>query len=63
MRTISPCNTNFYSVIYKHYDNSTQFYWDYFGSDIDTLVDVIKRYKQMHGAHKKDEGYLADLLK
>ena len=63
MRTISPCNTNFYSAIYKHYDNSTQFYWDYFGSDIDTLVGVIKRYKQTHGAHKKDEEYLADLLK
>ena len=43
--------------------NSTQFYWDYFGSDIDTLVGVIKRYKQTHGAHKKDEEYLADLLK
>ena len=48
---------------HKHYDNSTQFYWDYFGSDIDTLVGVIKRYKQTHGAHKKDEEYLADLLK
>ena len=47
----------------KRYDNSTQFYWDYFGSDIDTLVDAIKKYKQTHGAHKKDEGYLADLLK
>ena len=56
------CKAN---VVYnrKHYDNSTQFYWDYFGSDIDTLVGVIKWYKQTHGAHKKDEEYLAELLK
>ena len=56
------CKAN---VVYnrKHYDNSTQFYWDYFGSDIETLVRVIKKYKQTHGAHKKDEEYLADLLK
>ena len=47
----------------KRYDNSTQFYRDYFGSDIETLVKVIKKYKQSHGAHKKDEEYLADLLK
>ena len=47
----------------KRYDNSTQFYRDYFGSDIGTLVEVIKKYKQSHGAHKKDEEYLADLLK
>ena len=47
----------------KRYDNSTQFYRDYFGSDIEMLVDVIEKYKQTHGAHKKDEAYLADLLK
>ncbi len=47
----------------KHYDNSTQFYKDYFGSDIETLVEAIKKYRQTHGAHKKDEEYLADLLK
>ena len=47
----------------KRYDNSTQFFKDYFGSDIETLVKVIKKYKQSHGAHKKDEEYLADLLK
>lgn len=47
----------------KKYDNSTQFYWEYFGDDIDKLVSAIKIYKQTHGAHDKDEGYLADLLK
>ena len=33
----------------KRYNNSTQFYRDYFGSDIETLVRVIKKYKQSHG--------------
>lgn len=47
----------------KRYNNSTQFYEDYFGSDIKMLVAAIKKYKQTHGAHKKDEEYLADLLK
>lgn len=56
------CKAN---VVHNHrrYDNSTQFYRDYFGSDIETLVKVIKKYKQSHGAHKKDEEYLADILK
>ena len=56
------CKAN---VVYNHkrYDNSTQFYLDYFGSDIDSLVTAITKYKQKHGAHKKDEEYLADLLK
>lgn len=47
----------------KRYDNSTQFYRDYFGTNIKTLMDAIAKYKQTHGAHKKDEEYLADLLK
>lgn len=47
----------------RRYDNSTQFYRDYFGSDIETLVEVVEKYKRSHGAHKKDEEYLADLLK
>ena len=56
------CKAN---VVYNHkrYDNSTQFYLDYFGSDIDSLVTAITKYKQKHGAHQKDEEYLADLLK
>lgn len=56
------CKAN---VVYNHkrYDNSTQFYLDYFGSDIDSLVTAITKYKRKHGAHKKDEEYLADLLK
>ena len=56
------CKAN---VVYNHkrYDNSTQFYLDYFGSDIDSLVTAITKYKQKHGAHKKDEEYLADLVK
>ena len=47
----------------RKYDNSTQFYLDYYGTDPDALVDAIKEYKRIKGAHKKDELYLADLLK
>ena len=47
----------------KKYDNSTQFYVDYYGSDPDALVQAIKEYKRIKGSHKKDELYLADLLK
>lgn len=47
----------------KRYNNSTQFYYDYFGSDISKLVSAIRAYRGLQGAHKKDEGYLADLLK
>ena len=47
----------------KRYDNSTQFYRDYFAGRIDDLVTAIKRYKQLQGSHAKDEHYLADLLK
>lgn len=47
----------------KAYDNSTQFYWDYFGNNPKLLTDTIKTYKQLKGSHKKDELYLADLLK
>lgn len=47
----------------RKYDNSTQFYTDYYGSDPDKLVKAIKEYKRIKGAHKKNELYLADLLK
>lgn len=48
---------------HKRYDNTTKFYDDYFSSRIDFLVDAIKQYRHLNGSHKKDEGYLADLLK
>ncbi|SHK40588.1 GNAT family acetyltransferase [Hespellia stercorisuis] len=47
----------------KKYDNSTSFYMDYFGTNPDVLVMAIKEYKRLKGSHKKDEFYLADLLK
>ena len=47
----------------KKYDNSTAFYQDYYGRNCELLVKSIKGYKRMNGSHKKDEGYLADLLK
>lgn len=47
----------------KKYDNSTQFYNDYYGLNPDALVEKFKEYKRIKWAHKKDELYLADMLK
>lgn len=47
----------------QRYDNSTHFFTEYYGSDPDKLVNAIKEYKRIKGKHKKDELYLADLLK
>ena len=62
---ISPKIFSKENVVYnnKHYNNSTAFYREYYGERIELLVDTIKRYKQLKGKHKKDEFYLADLLK
>lgn len=46
----------------KKYDNSTKFFSDYYGTNCDELVRVIKEYKQKNSAHKHDQLYLADLL-
>lgn len=47
----------------RKYDNSSQFYSDYYGVNPDALVESIREYKRIKGTHKKDELYLADLLK
>ncbi|HBK02771.1 MAG TPA: GNAT family acetyltransferase [Clostridiales bacterium] len=47
----------------KKYDNSTAFYEDYFSTRINLLISAITEYHRTHGKHKKDEGYLFDLLK
>lgn len=47
----------------KKYDNSTVFYEEYFGKNVDLLVQSLKTYKKLKGSHKKDELFLADLLK
>lgn len=47
----------------KRYDNSSVFFRDYYGSDAGKLVSAIREYKRLKGAHRKDELYLADLLK
>lgn len=46
----------------KKYNNSTQFYKDYFENDIDLLVNCFREYKRIK-KHAKDEHYVADLLK
>lgn len=48
----------------KKYDNSTQFYEDYFGNRLEILVNCIREYSQRRRkTHEKGEYCLADLLK
>lgn len=47
----------------EKYDNSTGFFKKYYETRVDLLVDALREYKRIKGAHKKDELYLADLLK
>lgn len=47
----------------NRYNNSTTFFRDYYEDRMDLLVDAIQKYKKLKGKHKKDELYLADLLK
>ena len=53
------------NIVYKRkrYDNSTQFFADYYGGDCGKRFAAIWEYKQINGAHRKYELYLADLLK
>ena len=47
----------------RKYDNSTEFYREYYGDRIELLVQSIQHYKQLKGKHKPGEKYLSDLLK
>lgn len=47
----------------KAYKNDTAFYREYFGNNVKRLVQCIREYKRVKGTHKKEEGYLADLLR
>ena len=47
----------------QKYDNSTQFFIDYFTNRIDLLIYSIKEYHRTHKKHESDEGYIYDLLK
>ena len=45
------------------YNNSTQFFKDYYAGDCGKLIHAIREYKRIKRAHRKDQLYLADLLK
>lgn len=47
----------------NRYSGSSKFYSLYFEDRPDFLVQIIKEYKRRAGNHKKDEMYLADILK
>ena len=45
------------------YNNSTRFFGDYYGSNCPKLIEAIREYKRIRGSHRKDQLYLADILK
>lgn len=45
------------------YKNDTSFYTAYYDEKPELLVNSIKEYRRIQGAHKKDEHYLAELLR
>ncbi len=47
----------------KKYDQSSDFLANYYDRNIDDLVNNLIEYKRLKKKHKKDELYLADLLK
>ena len=48
----------------KAYDNSSKFYEDYFGNNVDALVDSISQYKKLRGkTHQKGELCLDELIR
>lgn len=48
----------------KKYDQSSSFFKDYYGgTNVNNLIENIKKYKTYKKQHNKDELYLADILK
>lgn len=47
----------------KKYNKSVKFYEEYFEGRHELLAELLRKYKQINGSHKKDELYLCDLLK
>lgn len=46
----------------QRYRGDTKFYEDYYGKDINKLIDAIHEYRQRNHAHKDDEHYLSEIL-
>ncbi|MCM1214621.1 MAG: GNAT family acetyltransferase [Lachnospiraceae bacterium] len=46
----------------RRYKGETQFYEEYYGTDINKLIKAILEYKQRNHAHKADEHYLMEIL-
>ncbi len=47
----------------KKYKGESKFYEDYYGDDIQKLIDVIRKYKQRNHSHSVEQLYLVDILK
>ena len=52
------------NIIYnkERYNCSTKFYEEYYGSNIQKLVDAIREYKQRNHSHNVEQGYLIEIL-
>ncbi len=46
----------------KRYTGESIFYEEYYGNDIEKLVNVIREYKQRNHSHNVDQHYLIELL-
>ena len=53
------------NIIYKkmRYKGDTNFYQEYYGQDVEKLVDAIKEYKKKNNAHNNDQHYLLEIIK
>ena len=45
------------------YNGASEFYEQYYGTDIPKLIHTIREYKHRNHSHKEDEHYLFELLK
>lgn len=46
----------------KVYDNTSEFYREYFDGRVELLCKSIRDYRKLNGAHLKEEHYLEELL-
>lgn len=47
----------------NRYKGETKFYEEYYGRDIQKLVDAIREYKQRNHSHSIEQHYLVEILK
>lgn len=53
------------NITYKKmkYKGDTKFYKEYYGQNVDKLVDAIKDYKKKNNSHTNEQHYLLEIIK